>query len=175
MATLAVLEEALTGFSGAVLLVSHDRYFLDQVATTILAFDGAGGDPGEGEASGVVPFASLAQWEAWRAERQAASSPRAASGRGTPSPSTAPAAEAVTKRRLSYLDQREYDVIEKTIAKAEATLHSAISDSERPENASDAARLVALLQKVADRRAEVDQLYARWAELEAKRDGAAEA
>ena len=37
--TLAVLEEALTGFDGAVLLVTHDRYFLDQVATTILAFD----------------------------------------------------------------------------------------------------------------------------------------
>src|SRR5205814_8149168 len=42
LATLAVLEESLTEFPGAVVLVSHDRYFLDQVATTILAFDEAG-------------------------------------------------------------------------------------------------------------------------------------
>src|SRR5262249_33507144 len=62
--TLAVLEEALTGFDGAVLLVTHDRYFLDQVATTILAFDAAAG--------AVVPFADVAQWEGWRAARVAA-------------------------------------------------------------------------------------------------------
>src|SRR6185437_15570181 len=63
--TLAVLEEALTGFDGAVLLVTHDRYFLDQVATTILAFDPS---PSSGGSS-IVPFASLGQWEGWRAER----------------------------------------------------------------------------------------------------------
>ena len=169
MATLAVLEEALTGFSGAVLLVSHDRYFLDQVATTILAFGSAGQEPGDGEPQTVMPFASLEQWEAWRADRQAASSARGAGGRGASS--VAAAIEAPAKRRLGYLEQREYEGIEKTISKAEAALQSAITDSERPESASDAARLIALLGQVEERRAELDRLYVRWAELEAKRDG----
>ncbi len=73
--TLAVLEESLTGFDGAVLLVTHDRYFLDQVATTILAFDTRPGAP-----RGVIPFASLGQWEAWRAETVAAEKSAAAAG-----------------------------------------------------------------------------------------------
>ena len=71
--TLAVLEESLTGFDGAVLLVTHDRYFLDQVATTILAFDTRPGAP-----RGVIPFASLGQWEAWRVETVAAEKSAAA-------------------------------------------------------------------------------------------------
>ena len=160
--TLAVLEEALTGFDGAVLLVTHDRYFLDQVATTILAFDTA--------AATVVPFASLGQWEGWRAERLAAARQAAATARRSDAPADAtPAAPA--RRKLGYQDQREYDAIEATIATAETALREAIADSERPEHAADAARLVELLALVEERRAEVDRLYARWAELEAKREG----
>ncbi|HLK90608.1 MAG TPA: ABC-F family ATP-binding cassette domain-containing protein [Polyangia bacterium] len=159
--TLAVLEEALTGFDGAVLLVTHDRYFLDQVATTILAFDTAAG--------AVVPFADVAQWEGWRAARLAAAR-EAAKPRDAQAPSGGkPSAPA--RRKLGYQDQREYDAIEETIARAEAALREAITDSERPEHAADAARLVALLADVDARRAEVDRLYARWAELEAKREG----
>jgi ABC transport system ATP-binding/permease protein len=158
--TLAVLEEALTEFDGAVLLVTHDRYFLDQVATTILAFDST--------TASVVPFASLAQWEGWRAEQQAAA--RAARD---PARAGATAAQAPSpaRRKLGYQDQREYDAIEQTIARAETALREAIADSERPEHAADAARLVELLALVEERRAEVDRLYARWAELETKREG----
>jgi ABC transport system ATP-binding/permease protein len=151
LATLAVLEESLTGFDGAVLLVTHDRYFLDQVATTILAFSP------EGE---IVPFASVAQWEAWRAERQAAERPR----------DSAPAAAkpAPARRKLSYIEQREYDGIEAAIAAAEAELAQARADSEDPAHASNAGRLVELLAAIEARQAEVDRLYARWSELEAK-------
>ena len=60
--TLKVLEDALTSFDGAVLLVTHDRYFLDQVATQILAFHTKPGEEGR-----VTPFAGLAQWEEWHA------------------------------------------------------------------------------------------------------------
>jgi ATP-binding cassette subfamily F protein uup len=81
--TLAVLEESLTGFDGAVLLVTHDRYFLDQVATTILAFDTRPAP------RGVIPFASLGQWEAWRAETAAAE--KAAATAAAPAASDAPA------------------------------------------------------------------------------------
>jgi ATP-binding cassette subfamily F protein uup len=163
--TLAVLEEALTGFDGAVLLVTHDRYFLDQVATTILAFDTA--------AAAVVPFASLAQWEGWRAEQLAAAREAAATATAARRPDAAADAKsaAPARRKLGYQDQREYDAIESTIATAEAALREAIADSEHPEHVANAARLVELLALVDARRAEVDRLYARWAELEAKREG----
>jgi ATP-binding cassette subfamily F protein uup len=164
LATLAVLEEALTAFDGAVLLVSHDRYFLDQVATTILAFDAS--------SPSVVPFASLAQWEAWRAAAEAAASAAPAGRAGAALDSSGDAAaRAPARRRLGYLEQREYAGIEEAISRAEALLAAAIADSERPENASNAERLVALLRAIDEHRAEVDRLYARWAELEAKLSG----
>jgi len=165
--TLAVLEESLTGFDGAVLLVTHDRYFLDQVATTILAFDTR--DAGPGVSRGVIPFASLGQWEAWRDE-VAAAERTATVATATPS-SEAPANPSGGRKKLGYKDQREYDAIEETLARAEAALQEARVESERPENASDHAKLVALLAAVDERQAEVDRLYARWAELEAKLAG----
>jgi ABC transport system ATP-binding/permease protein len=161
LATLAVLEETLTEFDGAVLLVSHDRYFVDQVATLILAFDSRQ----EGGAARVVPFASLAQWEAWRAEMAAAEQTKAVAKRRADATA---AGAAGGKKRLGYIEQREYEAIETTIAAAEAALAATVAESEQPETASDGAKLVALLDLAAQRQAEVDRLYARWAELEAK-------
>jgi ATP-binding cassette subfamily F protein uup len=167
LATLSVLEETLIEFDGAVLLVSHDRYFVDQVATTILAFDP---EPGPG-AAGVVPFADLTQWEAWRAEQAERERAKPAEASAAPRPA------AAGRKRLGYVEQREYDGLEARIADAEVALRGAVVESERPENASDAGRLVELLAVVEQRREEVDRLYARWAELEAKLepvDGAAD-
>jgi len=163
--TLAVLEESLTGFDGAVLLVTHDRYFLDQVATTILAFDTRPGAP-----SGVVPFASLGQWEAWRAETTAAEKTAAATS--APASNETPSSAPAGRKKLGYIEQREYDAIEATLAAAESALRDARAAAEDPAHASDHAKLVALLAAVEERQAEVDRLYARWAELEAKLAGA---
>jgi len=169
MATLAVLEESLTGFPGAVLLVSHDRYFLDQVATTILAFSEPEDAANEDGSARVVPFASLTQWEAWRAEKREAASVAKAADRAASA--TSAAGSGAAKKRLGYREQREYDGIETSIAAAEAGLKAAIAESERPENASDAVRLIELLRQIDERRVDVDRLYTRWAELEAKREG----
>ncbi len=155
LATLAVLEESLTAFDGAVLLVTHDRYFLDQVATTILAFAPDGQ---------VVPFAGVAQWESWRAARLAAERTREP-------PAPAGGKSAGARKKLSYLEQREYDAIEAAIAAAEAALAEARRDAERPEHASDSARLVELLALIDSRQAEVDRLYTRWTDLDAKASG----
>jgi len=147
--------------------VTHDRYFLDQVATTILAFDPSPPTSGAGtSANSIVPFASLAQWEGWRAERvvaarAAAKATNAASG----------TASGAGRRKLGYQEQREYDTIEETLARAETAVNEAVADSERPEHAANAARLIELLALVDERRAEVDRLYARWGELETKRGG----
>ena len=98
----------------------------------------------------------------------AAAAPRG--GDGEPRRRDAAASRsAAARRKLGYLEQREYDAIEATIARAEAALREAVAESERPENASRRRTLVALLAAVDERQAEVDRLYARWAELEAKR------
>ena len=164
--TLAVLEEALTGFDGAVLLVTHDRYFLDQVATTILAFD-------------AFTFAfTVLRRQLHRPLRQPGAVggvAGGASGRGTSGGEGDHAASATAsgagRRKLGYQEQREYEGIEETLARAETAVTEAVADSERPEHAADAARLIELLALVDQRRAEVDRLYARWAELETERGG----
>jgi len=161
LSTLAVLEEALIEHGGAVLLVSHDRRFVDRVATQLLAFSAQPQGGAE-----IVPFASLEQWERWRAERAAAEEASRREGAAAAAGTTdAPAAKA-GRKKLSYKDQRDYDVIEAKIAEAEAALRKAVADSETPENASHPTKLVALLATVAERQADVDRLYARWAELE---------
>ena len=162
-----MLEESLTGFDGAVLLVTHDRYFLDQVATTILAFDMR--PTATAWRRAIVPFASLAQWEAWRAEQRRGRAEGAPRRRAAPpsagAPAPAAARSSATRSSASTTPSR------RPSPPPRRRCATAVADSERPENASDAARLIELLAPVDERRAEVDRLYARWAELESKREG----
>ncbi|NDD91036.1 ABC transporter ATP-binding protein [bacterium] len=159
MATLGVLEECLIEFDGAVILVSHDRFFLSQVANTILAF------PQEG--SELVSFADLDQWENWitqqgRENRQKLSSqntPAQSFGREETPPTS-------KKKKLSYKDQRELDMMEQTIAAAEARLAKATEESALPENMSNSVALARLSKEMDDAQKEIDRLYSRWAELE---------
>ncbi|HEY0711992.1 MAG TPA: ATP-binding cassette domain-containing protein, partial [Polyangia bacterium] len=156
LATLAVLEDALTSFDGAVLLVTHDRYFLDQVATKILAF------PPQPDGT-VTAFADLGQWEPWHAAQLAAAEKKPRAGAGEAAERTG---TPTKRRKLGFKDQRDWETIEARIAAAEsevATLEAQLGD---PAVASDAARLVTLMSQIEAGRVEVDRLYARWAELE---------
>ncbi len=163
MATLAVLEDCLSDFDGAVILVSHDRFFLGQVCNQILAFPLQGTD--------LISFADLDQWENWHSEqlktRQLKS--KWADGEGTAAPSTpsknATAEPPARKKKLSYKDQRDLDTIEERIAQAEKHLESVSQESARPENLSNSVALTRLSQELAEAQAQVDQLYARWQEL----------
>jgi ATP-binding cassette subfamily F protein uup len=153
LATLGVLEDALTSFDGAVLLVTHDRYFLDQVATQILAFHVKPGEEGR-----VTSFAGLAQWEDWhRGQTVVARAPKA--------PASTLAA-APSRKKLSYNLQREWDGIEARIGEAEAGVAALEAELQRPDVVTNHARLVELDAQLTAARAEVDRLYARWAELE---------
>jgi ABC transport system ATP-binding/permease protein len=162
LATLGVLEEALREFDGAVLLVTHDRYFLDQVTTELLAFHTRPSERGR-----VTALAGLAQWETWHAA-QAVSAPAPSA----PSPSAAPE-PAKKRKKLSYAEQRDYDGIEARIAGAEEKLASLTAECARPDVVSNAARLVELDREMGIARQEIDRLYARWAELEAMLNGTA--
>jgi ATP-binding cassette subfamily F protein uup len=139
-----------------VLLVSHDRYFLDRATTSLLAFSALPGGQ-------VTHLVGLSQWEAWyAAEREDLA---AAAERDRPAVARAPASGP--RRKLSYLDQREFDTIEARIADAEARLAALEAEQARPELASNASRLVELIGQIEGARAEIDVLFARWSELEA--------
>ncbi len=154
MATLAILEECLTEFTGAVILVTHDRYFLDQVANRILAF----GDHGRLEF-----FADLSQWEDWYAEKtRAARRPTKSESRATGGPSS----ERPTKKnKLSFNEQRELDSMESNIQAAESQLDKLTKESALPENLTNAGALAKLSKQMAETQARIDFLYQRWAEL----------
>jgi ABC transport system ATP-binding/permease protein len=153
--TLEILEESLLEFRGSLVLVTHDRYMLDRVSTIVLGLDGQGG---------AERFADYSQWETWQAERLQASQTNAR----VSSRSTAGTESSSSKRKLSYLEAREYASIERRVAAAEEVLEAKRVQAEDPAIASDGARLVTAHAELEAVQQEVDELYARWAELEKK-------
>jgi len=149
--TLDVLEESLLEFPGALVLVTHDRYLLDRVSTRILALDGEGN---------AEYFADYPQWEA----RPPREKPQTTNNQ---QPTTA----KPKAKRLGYLEQREFDAMEEKVLDAEERLAEARRLAEDPSIASDARALEQRHAELAAAQAEVDRLYARWAELEAKLAG----
>jgi ATP-binding cassette subfamily F protein uup len=153
--TLEILEESLLEFCGSLVLVTHDRYMLDRVSTIVLGLDGLGG---------AESFADYSQWELWQAARKQesaqknGSSPRAAASRPSPS----------AKKKLSYLEAREYAGLEQRIAQAEESLRQKRANAEDPAIASDAERLLLAHSELQQAQQHVDDLYERWAELEQK-------
>jgi ABC transport system ATP-binding/permease protein len=179
IATLDVLEDVLQDFNGAVILVTHDRYFLDHVTPQILGF----GVNRKGKKE-LVPLAGLEQWEIWEGERKAeAESESDADERSVTEsvakPKTTPDAIAscakngapAKKKKLSYKDQREYDSIEATLHSAEEKLARLTVESSKPENLSNSTRLTELSRQMAEAQTEVDRLYARWQQLEQMQNG----
>jgi len=155
--TLEVLEESLLEFPGGLVLVTHDRYLLDRVCTSILALDGRGD---------VRHFADTAQWEEHRQESEAAAA-RPAPVKTARAELVAPSGKTGPKR-LGYLDQREWDQMEEKILAAEDALARCQEAVEDPAVATDPQALQDRLAALAAAQAEVERLYARWAELEAK-------
>ncbi len=150
--TLEIFEESLLEFPGAIVLVTHDRFLLDRVSTALLALDGAGG---------IAAFADLAQWQT----AQAAAESAAKEARTRPAPTRA----APATKRLGYHEQREWDAMEETILAAEEALATCQAGLTDPAVVSDAAELARRYAAVEAAGVRVEQLYARWSELDAKR------
>ncbi|WP_018954070.1 ATP-binding cassette domain-containing protein [Thioalkalivibrio sulfidiphilus] len=155
--TLELLEDRLVNFAGTVLVVSHDRAFLDNVATSIIAFEG------DGRVNEYV--GGYEDWLRQRAaSRDAAPAAPAASARPKPQPESAP---AVKQKKLSYKDQRELEALPGRIEALEteqATLTETLGDptfyQQGPEKIAEVqARLAAIETELA-------QCYARWEALE---------
>jgi ATP-binding cassette subfamily F protein uup len=151
--TLEILEESLLEFKGALVLVTHDRYLLDRVSTIVLGLDGSGRAQG---------FADYSQWAADQKDAQATVRP-AKTKAVAPRPSAGPS----QKKKLSYIESREYESIEQRIAVLEDALHAKHMSAEAV--ALNEPRLLEQLYKeIETSQQEVDLLYARWAELEEK-------
>jgi ABC transport system ATP-binding/permease protein len=153
--TLEILEETLLEYPGSLVLVTHDRYMLDRIANIVIGLDGEGN---------AATFADYSQWETWMDEQEQAKKPaRSSELKAGPAPQIAPA-----KKKLSYLEAREWATLEDRIAEAEETLNKARATLEDPSVATDAARLQVALAETEAAQQAVDTLFTRWAELEAK-------
>ena len=150
--TLEILEQNLMEFPGAVVLVTHDRYLLDQVSTVLLGLDGRGG-------SAIV--ADHAQWLQHLETLNRPSLPAEPKKLRKPK-------EAKGIKRLTYLEQKEYETLEETLMVAEETLAGLEVQLLDPAVASDHLKAARCYEQVQQARDRVDYLYSRWEELETK-------
>ncbi len=154
--TLEILEENLLDFPGAVVLVTHDRYLLNRVSSTVLGLDGRGH---------TGRFADYAQWEDWMEEQEEKTQNKLGRAANT---TNAVNFASSARKKLSYLEAREFAAIEKRVEESDARLAAARSRVEQPEIATNATALQQALKELDAAQRENDALYARWAELTEK-------
>lgn len=162
LSSLRLLEEALATYLGCVIVVSHDRYFLNRVCTGILAF----------EAGGKVVYnpGDYDYYLEKRREREAAALAAAEPARPAKPQSSAPPPAPKERRKLSYKEQRELDGMEEAIAAAEEKVSEIETCFSDPDFfAKYGSRAAELQRQLDDAKAECARLYERWDELESKR------
>jgi ATP-binding cassette subfamily F protein uup len=153
--TLDVLEQSLEEFDGALVLVTHDRYLLDRVSTELLALDGDGS---------ATMYATLEQWErAQDAKTQAAEPPVR-----KPAPA-AVVSVAPERKRLTWNEQRELEGMEAAILDAEMRVESLQARVDDPAVLADHVKSHDAFAQLVGAQHQVERLYARWAELDARR------
>ncbi len=152
--SLEVLEQSLLEFPGAIVLITHDRFMMERVATEFLALDGAGG------ARGVASYEQVMAGVGRREPE--APTPRAPA----PVPDSDRAKPSGTGRKLSYKEQRELDGMESAISAAEASVESLRAKTMDPGVLADHQKAAAAFQRLAEAEQLVAGLYSRWAELE---------
>lgn len=155
IASLEVLEDSLLEFDGALVLVTHDRYMLDNVSTMILALDGRGS---------ASFFADWTQWDANRSQDQ--SKPSATSDKRTAIVASPGARSESKQRKLSTNEKRELENIDQVIEAAEQQVLKLEQKLGDPAIASNHVKLQAIMQEIDDAKQDVVRLYARWEALQ---------
>ena len=155
--TLELLQELVTEFSGTLLLVSHDRAFLDSVVTSLLVLEGDGR---------VLDFVGgYSDYARWRAEQKAA----AAAALRTPPPraATAAAPPAPPRKKLSYKLQRELEELPARLDALEVRKQVLTGETIDPDFYSrPRTEITAKLAELAALETEIESLFTRWSELE---------
>jgi ATP-binding cassette subfamily F protein uup len=158
--TLEILEESLLEYTGALVLVTHDRYMLDRVSTVVLGLDGRGG---------TETFADYSQWEEWRGVKiEESIVPGQTGTAASPAAAATNGASSGGKKKLSYLEAREFAGLEAAVEAAEDRLQAAREKIEEPDVSTDGVKLTAALEEMELAQEAADGLYSRWAELTEK-------
>ncbi len=159
---LEVLEESLSEFPGALIIVSHDRELMDRICTEVIGLDGRGG---------AAPYGSINQWLTAYEKSQLEITNRVEEDRRDKlvgSQKSDKPVGAPKPKKLSYREQQEWEQMEAAIHAAEDVVTQCHAEVERASTAGHVALTDACRALEESQRA-VERLYARWQELEAKR------
>ena len=164
ISTLCILEDYLDSFQGILIVVSHDRYFLDRVVRKLLVFDGNGGiSQFEGGYTDYYITHGTFANSASGTETKSASQPTASVATGTDSQAARKPQPSSAKKKFSYKEQREYDTIEDDITAKEEAI--AKVEAEISNSVSDFIKLSSLSAEKEQLEAELDQLLERYVYL----------
>jgi ATP-binding cassette subfamily F protein uup len=154
--TLELLQEMVANFSGTLLLVSHDRAFIDRVVTSLLVMEG------DGRVQDFV--GGYSDWAQWRAARDATrAADQSANSRA------ASAASPPTKRRLSFKEQRELDALPAQLELLEIERAGLQSQVAEPQfYAREHTAVAATLQALSELEARIETAFSRWGDLESR-------
>jgi ATP-binding cassette subfamily F protein 3 len=166
------LEEALDVYQGTIITISHDRYFLDRIATQILAFDGAGNvEHYDGD------YTEYHDWKAAQKQQRAAPDEREKDARviekaptaavvsppkKTPAARKGKASGGKDAKKRKREPVRDSQAVEAEISEAEKYLGTLSQEMSRPEVARDAARLLALNKDYQQTEERLRALYREW-------------
>ncbi|QTB99704.1 ATP-binding cassette domain-containing protein [Alcaligenes sp. SORT26] len=164
--TLELLEDLIQDYTGTVLLVSHDRTFLDNVVTQVIAAEGQGL---WGEYVGGYD-----EWLAQRPQANAATQASASNAAPTPAAATKPAAErggkAAKVSRLASWEEKELDALPEKIAAIESQQAELAEQLSAPDLYKDGStRADEINQQLDQLNSDLEQLFERWEKLEEKR------
>ena len=151
--TLEVLEESLLSFSGSVMLITHDRYMLNRLCDSHWGFIGDGN---------LSVFASIDQWIA---------QVKLNSGADIKKPQAKATKEKKSDKKtkkLSYMEQREFDSMEGEIMSLESLLEQLNEEAEAPANRADSEKIQEISAKMQNTQEKIECLMHRWSELEEK-------
>ena len=151
--TLEVIEDSLLEFTGAVVIISHDRCLMDRVCTQIL---------GLGNENEQQFFADYSQWEIASAQ---ATKPKE-SQKVQASTSSSP---TISTKKLSYKEQKELEGMEKNIMNAELEIESLQKKLEEPAIAADAQKSLELYSLLGKAQHKLETLFVRWETLETQK------
>lgn len=155
---LEVLEETLSEFTGALVIVSHDRELLDRICTEVIGLDGRGG---------AAMYSTVQQWLNVF-EKSAARDDKATSkSTNDSSPKTTRPQAGSKRKKLSFAEQKEYDSMESKVMAVEEKIVSLHAEVEKSSSAGHLV-LAKACRELEQAQKEVEDLYNRWQELEQK-------
>lgn len=164
--TMNILEQFLTGFKGCLLVVSHDRYFMDKICDTLFILEDDGSVSGYvGKCSEYIEYRKMLREEVEAKSREAASAKNTGGSENTVSQAAVTSTEnaPAKKRKLTFREQKEFEALEPHIAELEEQQ----SELEAQMSSSDYSIANAAGVKYKEVSDELEKAYARWEELAA--------